>query len=79
MARSTCDTCRFFGGERVKAVYGSCRIDAPTISSAAVPNRNEWLGQWPWVAVTDWCGRYATDKDRANMATAVVIGKASIV
>lgn len=78
MARSACDTCRFFGGERVKGLYGSCRIDAPTISSSAVPGGNEWFGQWPWVKTDDWCGRYASDKDRANMAERVVIGKATI-
>lgn len=79
MTRIVCDTCRYFGGERVKGAHGSCRIDAPTISSASVPGRNDWLGQWPWVSVDDWCGRYASDKDRTSMAERVVIGQETIV
>lgn len=79
MSAKLCDTCRHFGGERVKGSYGSCRIDAPTISSSAVPGRNDWLGQWPWVRIDDWCGRHSADTDRANMATSVVVGKPSIV
>lgn len=81
MTRKICDTCKHFGGERVKmgaTSVGSCRLDGPAASSQAIPGRNEWLGQWPWVRIDDWCGRHSDDADRAKMATQVAVGKPKI-
>ena len=64
-----CETCTFF-----YALKNSCRRNPPKVEPIAAPTpipgrmQVQWVGAWPNVEPSDWCGEYQPNEETRSKA-----------